>query len=80
LINLKKYNPDEVVIYTDSSLAYNQINGFWKIKDEDLKKMILQINKEIVNFKQFKIFHIPREKNKEADRLVNIELNLNAIK
>ncbi|MHB8278049.1 MAG: RNase H family protein, partial [Candidatus Humimicrobiaceae bacterium] len=22
LINLKKYNPDEVVIYTDSSLAY----------------------------------------------------------
>ncbi|MCX6383302.1 MAG: ribonuclease HI family protein [Actinobacteria bacterium] len=80
LINLKKYNPDEVVIYTDSSLAYNQINGFWKIKDEDLKKMILQINKEIVSFKQFKIFHIPREKNKEADRLVNIELNLNAIK
>jgi ribonuclease HI len=74
----RKFNPEEVVIYTDSSLAYNQINGFWKIKDEEIKKMVFQINKEIVNFKIFRIFHIPREKNKEADKLVNIALNLNA--
>ena len=74
----RKYDPQEVVIYTDSSLAYNQINGFWKIKDEEIKKMVFQINKEIANFKIFRIVHIPREKNKEADRLVNIALNLNA--
>lgn len=74
----RKYNPEEVVIYTDSNLAYNQINGFWKIKDEEIKKMVLRVNKEIVNFKIFKIFYIPREKNKEADKLVNIALNLNA--
>ncbi|MHB1252566.1 MAG: ribonuclease HI family protein [Candidatus Humimicrobiaceae bacterium] len=74
----RKYNPEEVVIYTDSSLAYNQINGFWKIKDEEIKKMVFRVNKEIVNFKIFKIFYIPREKNKEADKLVNIALNLNA--
>ena len=74
----RKYDPHEVVIYTDSSLAYNQISGFWKIKDEEIKKMVFQINKEIANFKIFRIVHIPREKNKEADRLVNIALNLNA--
>ena len=73
----EKYNPEEVIIYTDSSLAYNQISGFWKIKDEEIKKMVFQINKKILNFKIFKIFYIPREKNKEADKLVNIALNLN---
>lgn len=79
LINSKNYNPDEVVIYTDSSLAYNQINGFWKIKDDSLKDIASRINKEISGFKQFKVLYIPREKNKEADKLVNIELNLNEI-
>jgi len=75
----KKYGCEEVVVYTDSSLAYNQISGFWKIKDEQIKKMVIQIKKEILNFTIFKIFHIPREKNKEADRLVNVALNLNEL-
>lgn len=75
----KKYNPQEVIVHTDSSLACNQINGLWKIKDEEIKKMVLEIRKEILNFKIFKIFYIPREKNKEADKLVNIALNLNEI-
>jgi ribonuclease HI len=77
LINVKKYNPSEVNIYTDSNLAYNQINGFWKVKDSKLKDLILEIKKEILNYKNFRIFYIPREKNKEADSLVNKELNLN---
>jgi len=76
LVAAKKYDPEEVVVYTDSNLAYNQVNGFWKIKDDEIKKMVSQIKKEIVNFKIFKIFYIPREKNKEADKLVNIALNL----
>lgn len=79
LAAVKKYNPQEVIVYTDSSLACNQINGFWKIKDEGIKKMVLEIRKEILNFKIFKIFYIPREKNKEADKLVNIALNLKEI-
>lgn len=79
LINVKEYCPDEVNVYTDSNLAYNQVNGFWKIKDEKLKDLILKIKKEISGLKNFKIFYIPREKNKETDNLVNIELNLNKI-
>ncbi len=80
LISSKKYNPDEVTVYTDSSLAYNQINGYWKIKDEYLRKMILEIKKETADLKQFRIFHILRDKNKEADKLINIELNLNSLR
>jgi ribonuclease HI len=76
----EKYNPEEVIVYTDSSLACNQISGFWKIKDEEIKKMVFQISKKISNFKIFKISYIPREKNREADKLVNIALNLNAAK
>jgi len=80
LISSKKYNPEEVTVYTDSSLAYNQINGYWKIKDEYIRTMVIKIKQEAASFKQFKIFHITRDKNKEADRLVNIELNLNSIR
>jgi ribonuclease HI len=80
LIVAKKYSPEEVVIYTDSSLAYNQVNGLWKIKDEEIKKLVFQVKKEIANFKIFKIIYIPREKNREADKLVNIALNLNSVK
>lgn len=79
LASSKKYDPYEITVYTDSSLAYNQINGYWKIKDDCLKKMVLQIRKEAEGLKQFKVVHISRDKNKEADRLVNIELNLSSI-
>jgi len=75
----KKYGCEEAVVYTDSSLAYNQISGFWKIKDDEIRKMVILVKKEIVNFKIFKIIHIPREKNKEADKLVNVALNLNEL-
>jgi len=73
---VKKFNPSEVNVYTDSNLIYNQINGYWKIKDELLKDIANKILNEIKTIRVFNIFYIPREKNKEADKLVNIQLNL----
>ena len=56
----------------DSQLIVEQMNGNYKIKNEGLKPLFWRIKELImelggnVSFK-----HIPREENKEADKLVN---------
>ena len=62
--------------FLDSKLVVNQLNGLWKIKDAKLRNLVIQI-KEMENQIKSKIFyqHIPREKNKEADKLLNQALN-----
>jgi ribonuclease HI len=58
--------------YLDSSLVVNQLNGVFKIKNQELKKIILKIkNLEKDLAVKINYFHVPREKNKIADFLVN---------
>ena len=75
---LKKYKENktpkdlEIEFLLDSELIVKQMNGEYKIKNEGLKPIYWQLRELImelggkVSFK-----HIPREKNKEADALVN---------
>lgn len=66
----------KVVINLDSQLVARQLKGEYKVKDRDLKKffdLALNILKE---FDTVEIREIPREGNKEADRLVNKAINL----
>ena len=66
---------DYIEIFTDSQLISNQINGKYKVKNQNLKKYYDEAVLLINNFKSFAINHIPREKNKEADRLANIAMD-----
>jgi ribonuclease HI len=62
----------------DSKLVVNQLNGFFKIKKAKLIDLVIQVRileKEIGG--RFIYRFIPRHLNKEADRLVNQELNKN---
>lgn len=67
----------EANFYLDSVLVCQQLNGKFKIKNWELQKLIIKAF-NIINKLPYKpIFNIiPREQNKEADRLVNEELNL----
>ena len=57
---------------TDSELIVKQITGKYKVKNPKLIKLSLDFWKSINELKKkFKITHIPREKNKLADRLAN---------
>ena len=61
-----------IKFYLDSSLAVNQLTGTFKIKNQELKKIIIKIKcleKEIA--KTCHYIYIPREANKIADLLVN---------
>lgn len=62
--------------YLDSQLIVNQLNGNFKIKNSNLKELIIQV-KELEKKLGAKInyHHIIRSKNRIADALVNQALN-----
>ena len=59
----------EIKINTDSELLYQQIKGRYKVKNEKLKNLFDQIQHLSRGFKRIDFECIPREKNREADRL-----------
>ena len=62
----------KVVIYTDSQLMERQFNGQYKVKEPHVK-LLHRIVKHLSSyFSELKVIHIPREENKEADRLANL--------
>jgi len=65
----------EVEIYSDSELIVNQLNQKYKVKNQELGVWFLRIWNLKQEFKKVVFTHISREKNKEADKLVNQELD-----
>jgi ribonuclease HI len=61
--------------FLDSELVVKQMNHQYKINEENIQKLFLQIWNLTVDFGEVKYFHIPREKNTEADRLANLALD-----
>ena len=67
-------------IRMDSELIVRQMQGRYKIKDQGLKPLAEIVLKLCKNFGGINFVHVPREQNKEADKLVNQaidEKNLN---
>ncbi len=60
---------DEVYVITDSELVFNQIAGNYKVKNEKIKPLFDQVKHLVQGFKSFKIEHVLRGKNQDADRL-----------
>jgi phosphoribosylglycinamide formyltransferase 1 len=71
----KQINAEKLSIFSDSELLVKQINGQYKVKSEHIiplyKKAVTLLNL----FPAWKIQHVPREKNKLADKLVNQALD-----
>lgn len=65
----------EIEIRSDSELLISQLNGQYKILEPKIQKLFLEIWNLKVDFKKIKFRLISRERNKEADRLVNEALN-----
>jgi ribonuclease HI len=61
----------EVDCFLDSELIVKQLNHEYKVRDEDLAPLFLRVWNLLHNFKKITFKHIPREKNKEADQMVN---------
>ena len=66
----------DVELLADSELVVKQVRGEYKVRHPDLIPLHAQAMRLIAGFQRFKIGHVPREKNKAADKLVNRALNL----
>ena len=66
-----KRGSQEVVVFTDSELLARQVTGDYRVKDKQLQWLHVLIRNLIQGFSRFEIHHVPREKNKQADRLAN---------
>ncbi len=58
-------------IESDSELLVKQMRGQYKVKSEDLKPLFERAKKMSATIPSFRIDHVYREQNKEADALAN---------
>jgi ribonuclease HI len=71
----KELKASELDFYLDSELVVKQLKGEYKVKSADLAPLFLKIHNLSLSFNKIKYTHIPREKNKEADKLVNMAID-----
>ncbi len=60
---------------SDNLMMVNQMNGVYKVKNNDLLPMYRDIQKLLENFDACAFVHVNRELNKEADEEVNLAID-----
>ncbi len=66
-----KYNAKKILFKSDSELMVKQIKGEYKVKNAQLKLLFTEAQSLLKKQVNWKIMHVPREENKEADLLAN---------
>ncbi len=64
-----------MILLTDSKLLHNQIKKIWKIKNKEILDIYIRLSKKLSKYDAVDLRLIPREENREADRLVNKALD-----
>jgi ribonuclease HI len=74
----EKETIEGISFFMDSQLAYSQLSGLYKIKNSNIRDLVFKIH-QLEQELKVPIFynHIPREKNKKADFMVNQALDNN---
>lgn len=68
----KENEVERIEIFMDSNLVVEQINKNWKIKQDHLAEIAMQVWNKLENIAiPYKLTHVRREKNKVADLLAN---------
>ncbi len=75
LYGKKTVKEAEVEVKSDSELLIKQLNGEYKILEPRIQQLFIEVWNLKIDFGKVKFILIPREKNKEADKLVNEALD-----
>ena len=70
-----KAKQSHIRCYLDSELVVKQLNHEYKLKDARIQDFFIEIWNLMLDFSKAEFIHIPREKNKIADALVNEALD-----
>ncbi len=67
----------EVNCYLDSELVVRQLNGIYRVKNKDLKKLYSEVKRKEKEYRKVSYTHLPREEEhiRIADLLVNKALD-----
>ncbi|MBN1188256.1 MAG: ribonuclease HI family protein [Dehalococcoidales bacterium] len=65
----------QVTVRSDSELMVRQLLGVYRVKKEELKPLHREVKDLAAGLESFRIVSIPREQNREADRLCNRALD-----
>ena len=65
----------ELDLVGDSELVVRQVKGEYKVKDATLRELHTEVRRALADFDAWSIRHVRRERNAEADRLVNEALD-----
>lgn len=72
---IEKLDAVEIILLTDSTLVHNQVKKIWKIKDKKILDIYLGITDRLSRYDRVDLRLVPREENREADKLVNRALD-----
>jgi ribonuclease HI len=66
---------NQLDVYLDSELLANQINGSYKVKNENLKILMQELRSLLSSFKSIHVKHVLRYHNAQADKLANLAID-----
>jgi ribonuclease HI len=61
----------EVTLRSDSRLLIEQLAGRFRVKNPTLQRLHADATRALRGFRRVRLEHVPRERNREADRLAN---------
>ena len=71
----RRLGASRVDLRMDSELVARQITGIYRVKHPDLKPIHAAVMALLRGFDGYTIGHVPRELNKDADRLSNVAID-----
>ncbi len=78
LENALAFGVRELSVRADSELMIKQMNGVYKVKNPDMKKLYARATRLVAQFAQVDLAHVYREDNKEADARANEAMDAQA--
>jgi ribonuclease HI len=67
----KELGATDVLLRSDSKLLIEQLSGRFRVKNPTLQRLHAEVRATAASFARVTHEHVPREDNKQADRLAN---------
>lgn len=61
----------QVLVRSDSQLLVRQLRGVYRVKNPTLQRLHAEVRAAARDFERVEYEHVPRERNRRADKLVN---------
>ena len=75
LKNALSHGYKSLEVYLDSELLAKQINGSYRVKNENLQVLMKEVRSLLTSFEFIQVKHVLRSHNSHADKLANLAID-----